>query len=213
MTETQTKWISFGELLLVGVIISIGFPVSVVLPLLVAASASLWLRKSSWIDVGLDIDDDTLKVAGIGLVLGAAAQFLTLLIVKPELENLAGRAVELNHLPPLRGNAGILVNSILLTWATVLAAEMVFRGFLIHRVAELVKDKVVAHGVGVVISAGLFAWVVGGGRLEGIVGGFIAGLGYGYLYLACGRRLVLPIAFHGAFETVNLIFIYMKVVD
>lgn len=213
MTKTQSKWISFGELCAVGAVIAIGFPFSIMLPLLVVASAALWLRKSSWVDVGFDIDDDFLTLVLVGLVLGALAQVGNVLLLKPELESLSGRAVELNHLPPLRGNASILVNALLLTWGMVVATEMVFRGFVIDRVAALVTDKQVAHGVGVVISAGLFAWAVGDARLAGVVGAFIAGLGYGYLYLASGRRLVLPIAFHGAFESVNLMLIYAKVID
>ncbi len=213
MTQSQHKWISFGELLLVGAVIAVGFPVSVMVPLVVVASAGLWLRKASWVDVGFDIDEGFAKVVLVGVVLGVVAQFANLLVIKPELEHISGRAVELNFLPPLRGNTGILINALLLTWGMVVATEMVFRGFVLNRVAELVDDKQVAHGVGVVVSAGMFAWAVGGGRMEGVVGAFIAGVGYGYLYLASGRKLVLPIAFHAAYETVALVFIYAKVVD
>lgn len=209
----ENRWITLGELLLVAAVIAIGFPISVMLPLVVVASASLWLRKSSWVDVGFDVDEQTGKLLAVGAALGALAQLANLLVVKPELERLSGRMVELNYLPFVRGNAAALVNGIILTLALAVATEMVFRGFIIKRVAELVDDKLVAHGVGVVVSAGLFAWAVGEGRMSGVVGAFAAGLGYGYLYLACGRRLVLPIAFHAAFETVGLIFIYAKIVD
>jgi|GEM_PF-5437955 len=202
----------WGELALMCGVIAIGFPISIVLPLVVVSSLALWGRKRSWVDVGLDIPDDFVPLAVVGLVLGAGAQLFNIIALEPQLESLAGRAVELNYMPPVRGNAGMLINALLLTWALVVATEMVFRGYIIDRVAALVRDKGVAHGVGVVVSAALFAWAVGGGRLEGVVGAFIAGLGYGYLYIAGGRQLVLPIAFHAAFETVALVAIYLKTV-
>lgn len=213
MADSERGWLVWGELALVCGVIAVGFPVSVMLPLLVLASVALWARKRSWIEVGFDITDDFVHLAMMGLVLGAAAQLFNVAVLKPELESLTGRAVELNHMPPLRGNASVLVNAVILTWGFVVATEMVFRGYLIDRVAALVKDKGVAHGVGVVVSAGLYAWAVGGGRLEGVVGAFIAGVGYGYLYLAAGRQLVLPIAFAAAFETVGLVAIYLKMID
>lgn len=204
--------IVLGELALVVVVLLVGFPISTSIPLLVVASLSLWFRGKSWHDSGLRGDDDLVVMLIVGAVLGVLAMLATAWLVAPGLEAAGALGVELSYLPVLRGNTQMLPTIFVLTWAGVIASEMVFRGWLIPRIASLFDDEVAGTGVAVFASAALYAWAVAESRQAGAVGGFALGLGFGILFLAGRRSLGLPIAFHGAFQSTHLVLIYAKLV-
>jgi membrane protease YdiL (CAAX protease family) len=201
------------EMALVVLVLVVGFPISTSIPLLVLASLSLWFRGKSWTDVGFSGGDDLPLMIVIGVVLGTATMLATTWVVAPALEASGELAVELSYLAPLRGNTKLLPTAIVLTLATVFASEMVFRGWLIERIRERFDDPAAGSGVAVFLSAVVYAWAISEGRQAGAVGGFTLGLGFGFLYLAGRRSLVLPIAFHGAFQCTHLVLIYARAVN
>ncbi len=209
-TESPTWWLAAIELLGLLVIPTLALPLPAAAPLLVAAALSLWLRGKGFGDVGLSATSDSWPSFGIGLMLGAVALTGAAWLLGPALQQLASVSVEFNHLPPVRGNVEVLIQALILVWAGAAAAEMVFRGYLLDR---LTRELGLSDLWAIVLSAALYGWAIalsqGTGTGAGFAGGFIMGIGYGALYLAGRRNLVLPIAFHGAFESTNLIFMYL----
>ena len=194
---------------MVGVIAVVGFPISPLIGLLVLASVSLFARGKGWSDVGLRGGDGAALLLAAGVILGVAALLATAWLWAPALANMTGRAVELNHLPPLRGNAALLVTALVLAVAGAFGIEMVFRGYLFERLRRLTGNDALA----IVASAAAYAAVVADHGLAATVGALAMGIGYGYMYLAGDRSLLMPIAFHSAFDATNLVLIYLKAVN
>jgi hypothetical protein len=193
--------------------LSVSLPFSPLVPLVVVASVSLWWRGLSWADVGLR-EGTALASAdllGIGAVLGAATAVLDRALWGSGLEALTGGVTGLDITAPVRGQLGMLITALVVTWIGAIAAEMVFRGYLIARLEPFFDDQGRA-GMTLLAAAAGYAWLLSDGHIGGVLGGFALGVGYGFLYLAGGRNLLLPIAFHGAFESVNLVLVYLRVV-
>ena len=105
----------------------------------------------------------------------------------------------------VRGNAGALVLVAILTIALTAAAEMVFRGFIMTRVANASESWVLGN----IVAALAFGFAVGGRDPGAVAGLTVAGFGYGMLYLAAGKRLALPIAAHVSFALCGVIAAYL----
>ncbi len=92
--------------------------------------------------------------------------------------------------PPADGSLSVLLTISVLVAALATAGELVFRGFVLPRIARathwpLVGNAVAALGYGVAL---------GGTDPGSVLGYFVIGLGFGFLYHASGDRLTMPIA-------------------
>lgn len=178
--------------------------------LLVLAWASLRLRGLRWKDVGLARPRDWGRVLAAGVAAGVGIELLELLVTQPLLVRVIGKMPDLSDLQALRGNAKVFLLFLLLTWTlAAFGEEMVYRGYLISRVAGLGNKSRTAWIVSLVLISALFGF----GHLDqGITGQIengIDGLLLGLLYLACGRNLWAPIIAHGITDTVDIALMYL----
>src|SRR5690242_8584878 len=111
----------------------VSLPVPSVVPLMIAASTSLWLRGRSWGDV---VKGPALYAA-IGALAGALALVLALCVSTPLLEAMTDYAVQWSSYPVVRGSSGQAIVVAIVVAVTALAAELVLRGWLVERVLEL----------------------------------------------------------------------------
>jgi len=170
-------------------------------PLVALASISLWARGKSWSDMGLNRIDRGVIIVVCGVVVGAVAQ-LVLWWSAPAL-------VDFNVLPQVRGSAEMLGTALLLVLVgSALAGEMVYRGYLFDVLDRLFADRR-NEWVTLLLAAVVYGAATGGGLLIASLGKGAAGVGYGLLYRASGRNLVLPIAVHAGFESANLVLVYL----
>lgn len=189
------------ELTAFAVLIAVPLPVPDFLLLLVLASISVWMRGCSWLDVGLRAENHIGRDIGIGLALGVG--------IGLALWQLFGLSLDLNVNPVIRGNLQLLITALVIGWVGgALVSEMVFRGYLFHRLRALFGEP---HGtvIALGISAFAFGWYASDGSPPQLIGAMFAGFGYGWMMLARGN-LVLPIAMHGAFESTLLVLTYLK---
>ena len=89
--------------------------------------------------------------------------------------------------------------------------EMVFRGYLTARVAELVGSSNRALAVAIVVTSAIFGLAHLYQGLSGVLGTGIAGLVFGAAYLASGRNLWCAIIAHGLMDTIGFVMIYLGV--
>lgn len=206
-----------AELGLIALLPVLPLPVPVAIPALLVAALSLWLRSRGFGDVGLKSPLAAERVVVIGLVLGGAAAGL--------FTALTGRPPAIPWLydgPPVAGNAMIVLQALVVTWAQALVLEMVFRGFVSDRVAVILGQGAPGEPRGtdslgcVVASAALYGWFVSiphaavGPRLFALwLGAAVLGAGLHALKQAAGGSLVLPIACHGGFASVGLVATYL----
>jgi len=162
----------------------VSLPVPVVVPLMIAASVSLWVRGRSW---GGVVKGPALYAA-IGAAAGGVALALALVISTPLLEAITDYAVQWSMYPIVRGSSGQAVMVAIVVGISALAAELVLRGWIVERVLELRGHPVLAVLAGAIAEA-----LLAGGDLTTRIGAGLFGIGLGWMYIAAGRSIVAPL--------------------
>jgi hypothetical protein len=192
------------ELALVGVAAFVPLPVPVVIPLLVVASLSLWIRGLSW---GLVIRGSALT-AGVGAAVGVVALVLALAAGTPLVERLTDNAVQWSMYPIVRGSPSALAIVGILVALGAIAAELVLRGWLVERQLGLGRSPIVAIAIGAFAEA-LLVFPIGrteagalelGGDIITRLGAAIVGVALGWMYVAAGRSVLAPLCARLAFS-------------
>ncbi len=181
----------------------------------VAAVAAAWilmtLRGRDWTEVGMARP----KSWPFTILLGFAGWFGTSLIIGlfilPILESIAAPP-NLQAFDAIRGNLGIFLMLLLpVGWGTAaFGEEMLFRGLLMNRLAELMGRSSFAWGAALVLQAVIFGSMH---MYQGLPGALLTGsVGFviGAWYLLTGRNLWIVILVHGLIDTVSLTVVYLN---
>jgi len=178
--------------------------------LFLVAWASLRLRGSGWRAAGLKVDRRWVALLGIGVAAGAAFWAFEFFVETPILYRLTGRYPDLDVFSELVGNLRFL--AILIALNLVLAAfgeEMVWRGYALPRVAEILGDSRVAWVAALVAVNAAFGLAHLYQGESGTVQASVQGVLLGILYLATGRNLLAPIAAHFTANNCDFVAIYL----
>ena len=197
------------ELALVCLLVGYGsFSVFRLILLLLIASQSLWIRGLGWSDVGLR-RPTTLRRTLLQAVVGASVILIAVrTVIVPGAVWLAGAPVDLSALIE-SGDAQALWLRLGQAWTlAAFGEEMVFRGYLIRRVSDLVGRTPVGQTIAIVMSSALFGlahayqgWA--GVIAAGMIGGIMA-----LLYVISRRNLWAAILCHAFVDTAALTAIY-----
>ena len=178
--------------------------------LFLVAWLSLRLRGSGWRAAGLSADRRWLALLGIGVAAGAAFWAFEYFVENPLLYRLTGRYPDLDVFGGLVGNVRLLV--ILIALNLVLAAfgeELVWRGYVLPRVAEILGSSSIAWAVSLLAVNVVFGLAHLYQGESGIVQAAVQGVLLGLLYLATGRNLIAPIAAHFTANNCDFVTIYL----
>lgn len=163
----------------------------IALPLIVAATASRWIRRREWSEL-LVAGSAT---ASIGAAAGAAGLAIAFVAGTPFVEAMSGRAVEWSAFPIVRGNASQLVLVGLIVIAMAVASELALRGWIVERVLELSPGPAILP----VLVGAIAEALVTPGDIAARIGAGLFGAGLGWMYVAGGRNLLAPICARIAF--------------
>ena len=210
----QSKWLAVGELVVVGLIFWADFRHLIFFsktPYLVLFGwISLWVRKLRWRDVGMSRFRNWKTTLGRGIAAGLGLEGFELFVSQPILVRLLRKQPDLEDFRPLIGNLKLTLIFIALAW--VLAAfgeEMVYRGYLMNRVADLfnrtrrawIISLIVVH-VGFALAHAYQGWT-------GIIDEGLMGLLLGVIYLRTGRNLAVPIIAHGIGDSIDMVLFFL----
>ena len=181
------------------------------MPLLLLAWLSLRLRHISWKEAGLRRPTSWLRTIPAGVGLGLAGAFLSERVAAPLLFRLTGQSPpQAVELALLRGN--LLYFLVLLIGIWLLAAlgeEIVYRGYVLNRLADLFGRNTAGCGAGLITSSLMFTLGHGLNNPSLLPGIFLLGLLEGGLYLGSQRNLWLSIVFHGTWDTIFLAMAFL----
>lgn len=209
----NNKWAIMAELALVLLIMLVYLadfiPLSATPFLLLLGWLSLWLRGIGWSAVGLRRPARWRDAWLLGIAVGVVFQFLSLYLLEPLIVRLTGKTIDLSQFAPVKENVFLLVFFLVLVWTlAAFGEELVYRGYLMNRVAELAGGSSRAWALSLLLVSVLF----GAAHLyQGISGVFTviaAALVYGGLYLWSGRNLWAPIIAHGVYDTVAILLAF-----
>lgn len=174
---------------------------------------SLWLRRSGWKPIGLTRPAHWGKTLLAGIGLSLVYQLFSIGLLVPLLHRLTHTTLDLSQFDAVRGSVGNLLVWLVIVW--VLAAfgeEMVYRGYLLNRLADLWGQTQFGWGASVLISSLLFGSVHLYQGLAGVVETFVFGMVLAALYTLTKRNLWLPIIFHGMVDTIGFLLIFLGLI-
>jgi membrane protease YdiL (CAAX protease family) len=180
------------------------------IPLLLLASLSLWLRKSGWRQIGLGRPASWRRtiLTGVGIFLPWSA--LDWWVVIPLVQRITGQSIDLSEFASVRGNLGALLFWVLLSWTlAAFGEEMVWRGYLLNRLADLLGRSRAGWVLSLIVMGLLFGWGHNYQGSAGLLLNIYDGLVFGVLYLASGRNLWLAVIEHGLGNTLGFVLVYL----
>lgn len=211
----ENCWAAIFELLIALILVlltAIEWLPTPTIPLLVVAWLSLWLRRVGWRGVGLHSPESWRKTILVSVVVGIGYQALDVLLLAPILERITGIPIDLSQFDLLQGNILLTIFALIFSWSlAAFGEEMVFRGYLMHRLTDLIPGAGNRWMVALVLSAALFSIGHLYQGFTGVIDTFLAGIFLGVLYLYNGRNLWLPILTHGVINTAGFLLLYWGV--
>jgi membrane protease YdiL (CAAX protease family) len=209
----SNKWLAFSELLLAALLFTASayhhLPLGRGPWLLALGWVSLYVRKIGWRGVGLTKYGSWAATLGIGLGCGVLLELFELFVSQPILVRLLGKKADLSQFHDLTGNLKQTALYILFAWiVAAFGEEMIYRGYLMNRVADLLnrtRTAWIVSLIGVHIVFGLAHSYQG---LTGVIDEGLMGALLAVIYLRTGRNLAVPIVAHGVQDTIDLLLIF-----
>lgn len=171
---------------------------------------SLRLRRVQWKQIGFTRYRTWARTLLFGIAYGVGLELFDLFGKQPLLTRLLGKPPDLSGFPAVRGNLKRALLLMALIW--VLAAfgeELVYRGYLMNRVADLGRGTRTAWIVSLLLVSALFGFSHYHQGLTGILEEGSDGLILGLIYLVYRRNLAIPILAHGVCDTVDIALLFV----
>jgi membrane protease YdiL (CAAX protease family) len=178
--------------------------------LLLLAWISLRLRKVQWKQIGFTRYRTWATTLLLGVACGLGLELFDLFGKQPLLTRLLGKPPDLSNFAAVKGNLRFALVIIALLW--VLAAfgeELVYRGYLMNRVADLGRGTSTGRIVSLFLINALFGFAHYQQGLTGIIEEGSDGLILGLMYLASRRNLAIPIVAHGVCDTIDIALLFL----
>jgi len=214
VTSRQSKWMALGEFAIVALIFLadrrhlIYFSKTPYLFLL--GWISLRLRGAKWRNVGFARYRNWTITLAMGMVAGVLMETFQLLATQPLLIRLTGRQPDLHNFRMLTGNIKLALLGFAFSWTfAAFGEEMVWRGYLMNRVADLGRRTRRAWICSLVAVSIVFGVSHAGQGITGVIEEGIAGIFLGVMYLGTGRNLAVPIIAHGVVDSIDMVLIFL----
>jgi membrane protease YdiL (CAAX protease family) len=171
---------------------------------------SLRLRGAGWQRVGFARNRNWAITLAIGIAAGVLMESFQLFVTQPVLVRLIGKPPDLDDFRMLTGNIKLALAGFAFTWTfAAFGEEMVWRGYLMNRVADLGNRTRRAWICSLIAVSMVFGLAHANQGITGEIEEGIAGLLLGVVYLSTGRNLAVPIIAHGVQDTIDVILIFL----
>lgn len=170
---------------------------------------SMAMRGIGWRDLGFCGSPRWPLLLIAGVAVGLAMEALELFATQPLLVKLTGKYPDLSDFKSLVGNFKLLLILLAASWiVAALGEELVWRGYIMNRVADLFGRSVVGWTITLLLVSAAFGLAHSNQDITGVVENFLNALLLGGAYLASGRNLMVPIIAHGITDTADFLIIY-----
>jgi len=209
----QSNWLAFAEFAIVALIFLADekhlIPVSKTPFLFLLGWISIRIRGLRWRNVGFSRNRGWLLTLGLGVGAGLLMEAFELFVSQPILIRITGKQPDLSDFQAIYGNLKWTLILLALTWPlAAFGEEMVWRGYLMNRVADFGKNTRLAWIVSLVAVNMAFGYAHSYQGITGIIDEGLMGVLLGLFYLGTGCNLSVPIIAHGVADTVDLLLIF-----
>lgn len=181
--------------------------------LLGLAALFIWKRGPSWRRIGLRRTPHIWRLVAVGCVTGVVYQFVGTYLVEPALARATSAGLpDVSAFRAVTGNVRLLIFWLAISWTlAAFMEEMVFRGWLMTRLAELGGYSRRAWVLAAALSSVLFGAVHLYQGPSGVIATGLTSVVLSALYLSAGRNLWPAIMAHGMLDTVGFVMLYLGV--
>ena len=174
----------------------------------------LWVSRAGWPDVGMRRPKNWIKTIGIGIGVALFLEALAWFVLVPTMQRFGVQLPDLSRFESIRGNVPMLLIWLVVAWTTAgFGEEIIWRGFVMGRVARVLGDGKAAWVSSLILTSVLFGLLHIYQGTFGVILTGVAGLVFGILYLASGRNLWAPIIAHGTTDTLSFLFMYTGLLE
>jgi membrane protease YdiL (CAAX protease family) len=178
--------------------------------LLLLAWISLRLRGVKWQEIGFTRYRTWATTLMLGIACGIGLELFDLFGKQRFLTRLLGKPPDLSNFNAVRGNFKFALLMVGLIWiVAAFGEELVYRGYLMNRVANLGHDTRVAWIVSLFLISAVFGLSHYQQGLTGVIEEGSDGLILGLIYLGCRRNLAVPIVAHGVCDTIDIALLFL----
>lgn len=171
---------------------------------------SLRLRGMRWRDVGFARTRNWGKALLVGVAVGVGMEVMELFVTQPLLARWLGKMPDLSDFADMVGNLKLFLIYLVLVWTLgALGEEIVYRGYLMNRVAGIFRESKTVWVLSLIVVSVAFGCAHLDQGAAGMIENVWNGLLLGALYLACGRNLAVPVIAHALGDTLDFILIYL----
>lgn len=212
----QHKWVLILELIIalfILIAIELGWINQFfILGFVLFAWLSLSLRGKGWGDFGLRKPESWKRTVLLAFLVGIIFQALSLYAIEPVLGKITGDIPDVSVFRPLVGNVPQLLFFLLISWTfAAFIEEMIYRGYLMHRIADLFNRNKTGWIVGLILSNFIFGFGHMYQGMSGMISTGISGLVFAGLYFVTNRNLWAAILAHGIYDTIGFLMIFFGV--
>ncbi len=173
----------------------------------------LRIRGSSWREFGL-IKPESLWKTLLVAIIAYVAVMGTITVAASFVLNVLGERPDVSRFNNIQSNLPLLLLWLLLSWIIGgFGEELIFRGFLMNRLAQVFGGTRVAWAAALVLQAVIFGLGHSYQGAIGIIVTGVTGLAMGAIYLIVKRRLWIPIIRHGINDSVGFILLFFGVIS
>jgi membrane protease YdiL (CAAX protease family) len=178
--------------------------------LLLLGWISLRVRNLSWRDVGFSRNRNWSTILALGIGGGIVLEILELFVTQPLLTRLTGKPPDLSGFRVLTGDIKYTLLALALTWTlAAFGEELVWRGYVMNRVADLGNKTRLAWFISLIVVHAAFGLAHSYQGVTGIIQEGFSGFLLGLIYLRTGKNLSVPIVAHGVSDTVDILLIFL----
>ena len=178
--------------------------------LFLLAWISLRLRRVQWKHIGFTRYRTWATTLALGVSYGVGLELFDLFGKQPFLTRLMGKPPDLSSFPAVRGNFKFALVIIAFVWiVAAFGEELVYRGYLMNRIADLARGTGTAWLVSLFLISALFGFAHYQQGVTGMIEEGSDGLILGLLYLGYRRNLAIPIVAHGVCDTIDIALLFL----
>jgi len=178
--------------------------------LLVLGWISLRVRGIGWKAVGLSKFRSWGRTLALGVACGLLLEGFELFLSQPLLIRLTGEKPDLSDFVVLTGNLKYTLIVIGLAWTVAaFGEEMVYRGYVMNRIADLGRRTRGAWMMSLIVVNLAFGLAHTYQGITGVIENCLDGIILGWMYLGTKRNLSVPIIAHGVADTVDVVLIFL----